>query len=52
MVNSIADERAKKSLVGKLDTSRSKSPNILTYKFDIVLRGVKQTYFENRHEGL
>ena len=52
MVNSIADERAKKSLVGKLDTSRSKSPNILAYKFDIVLRGVKQTYFENRHEGL
>jgi len=52
MVNSIADEKAKKSLVGKLDTSRSNIQNILAYKFDIVLRGVKQTYFENRQEGL
>ncbi len=52
MVNSIADEKAKKSLVGILDTSRSNTQNILAYKFDIVLRGVKQTYFENRHEGL
>ena len=52
MVNSIADEKAKKSLVGKLDTSRSNIQNLLAYKFDIVLRGVKQTYFENRQEGL
>ena len=46
------DENAKKSLVGILDTSRSNSQNILAYKFDIVLRGIKQTYFENRQEGL
>ena len=52
IVNSIADEKATKSLVGKLDTSRSNIQNILAYKFDIVLRGVKQTYFENRQEGL
>ena len=52
MVNSIGDEKAKKSLVGILDTSRSNTHNILAYKFDIVLRGVKQTYFENRQEGL
>jgi len=52
MVNSIADERAKKSLVGILDTSKPNTQNILAYKFDIVLRGVKQTYFENRQEGL
>lgn len=52
MVNSIADEKAKKSLVGILDTSKSNTENILAYKFDIVLRGVKQTYFENRKEGL
>ena len=52
MVNSIGDEKAKKSLVGILDTSRSNTQNILAYKFDIVLRGVKQTYFENRKEGL
>ena len=52
MVNSIGDEKAKKSLVGILDISRSNTQNILAYKFDIVLRGVKQTYFENRQEGL
>ena len=52
MVNSIADEKAKKSLIGALDTSRSNTQNLLAYKFNIVLRGVKQTYFENRKEGL
>ena len=52
MFNSIADEKAKKTLIGVLDTSRSNTQNLLAYKFDIVLRGVKQTYFENRKEGL
>ena len=52
MINSIEDEKAKNSLVGILDTSRSNTQNILSYKFDIVLRGLKQTYFENRLEGL
>ena len=52
MVNSIADKKAKKSLIGALDTSRSNTQNLLAYKFNIVLRGIKQTYFENRREGL
>ena len=52
MVNSVADENAKKSLVGILDTSRTNTQKILAYKFDIVLRGANQTYFENRQEGL
>ena len=52
MINSIADEKAKKSLIGALDISRSNTQNLLAYKFNIVLRGVKQTYFENRREGL
>ena len=52
MVNSIADEKAKKSLIAALDTSRSNTQNLLAYKFNIVLRGIKQTYFENRREGL
>ena len=43
---------AKNSLIGVLDTSRSNTQNLLAYKFDIVLRGIKQTYFENRKEGL
>ena len=52
IVNSIADEKAKKSLIGVLDTSRSNKQHLLAYKFDIVLRGIKQTYFENKREGL
>ena len=52
MVNSIPDEKAINSLIGLLDTSKSSSHNILAYKFDIILRGANQTYFENEKEGL
>ena len=52
MVNSISDEKAKKSLISTLDTSRSNTQKLLSYKFDIILRGTNQTFFENRKEGL
>ena len=52
MVNSIPDQKGIKGLIGKLDTSKASSQNILAYKFDIILRGSNQTYFENRKEGL
>ena len=52
MVNSIPDEKAKQSLISTLDTSRFKTQKLLSYKFDIILRGTKQTFFENRKEGL
>jgi protocatechuate 3,4-dioxygenase beta subunit len=52
MVNAIPDDKIKNSLIGKLDVSRAVSHNILAYKFDIILRGINQTYFENRKEGL
>jgi len=52
MVNSIPDKKAINSLIGSLDTSKSSSHNILAYKFDIILRGANQTYFENKKEGL
>lgn len=52
MVNSIPDKKAINSLIGSLDTSKSSSHNILAYKFDIILRGTNQTYFENKKEGL
>ena len=52
MVNSISDEKAKKSLISTLDTSRSNTQKLLSYKFDIILRGTNQTFFENREEGL
>ena len=52
MVNSIPDAKAKKSLIGSLDRTQSNIKKLLAYKFDIVLRGSTQTYFENRKEGL
>jgi protocatechuate 3,4-dioxygenase beta subunit len=52
MVNSIPDKKAKQSLISTLDTSRSKTQRLLSYKFDIILRGANQTFFENRQEGL
>ena len=52
MVNSISDEKAKQSLIGTLDTSRYNKQKLLSYKFDIILRGTNQTFFENRKEGL
>lgn len=39
-------------LVAPLDMSKSKPLDFLAYKFDIVLRGRRQTMFENRMEGL
>jgi len=52
MVNSIPDQKAKQSLISILDTSRFKTQKLLSYKFDIVLRGTNQTFFENKKEGL
>ncbi|MDC0530719.1 protocatechuate 3,4-dioxygenase subunit beta [Alphaproteobacteria bacterium] len=52
MVNSIPDAKAKKSLIGLLDRTKSNIKKLLAYKFDIILRGSTQTYFENRKEGL
>ena len=52
MVNSISDAKAKKSLIGLLDRTQSNIKKLLAYKFDIILRGSTQTYFENRKEGL
>ena len=52
MINSIPDAKAKKSLIGSLDRNQSNIKKLLAYKFDIVLRGSTQTYFENRKEGL
>ena len=39
-------------LVAPLDLASSKPLDFLAYKFDIVLRGRRQTMFENRMEGL
>ena len=39
-------------LVAPLDMSKSKPLDFLAYKFDIVLRGRRQTMFENKKEGM
>ena len=52
MVNSILDKKAKKSLIASLDRTQSNTKQLLAYKFDIILRGSNQTFFENRTEGL
>jgi protocatechuate 3,4-dioxygenase beta subunit len=52
MVNSIPDKKAKKSLIGSLDRTQSNTKQLLAYKFDIILRGSNQTFFENKTEGL
>ena len=52
IVNSIPDPKGISGLIGKLDTLKANSHNILAYKFDIILRGSNQTYFENCKEGL
>ena len=52
MINSIPSLKARKQLIGKLDLSKTKKDRILGYKFDIFLRGLKQTFFENRKDGL
>jgi protocatechuate 3,4-dioxygenase beta subunit len=49
--NSIPDPAARERLVARLDMSESLPHDTLAWRFDIVLRGARQTYFENRREG-
>lgn len=52
IVNTIPDKAAIESLTAPLDMNNSIGMDCLAWKFDIVLRGRRQTYFENRREGL
>jgi len=52
IVATIPDPRAVERLVAPLDMNRAQAMDYLAYKFDIVLRGSRQTVFENRMEGL
>ncbi|WP_120634982.1 protocatechuate 3,4-dioxygenase subunit beta [Ruegeria sp. EL01] len=51
IVNTIPDQRAIKQLVAALDLNTTVPLDSIAYKFDIVLRGHRSTYFENRPEG-
>ena len=48
----VKDRGQIEALVAPLDMARAKPMDFLAYKFDIVLRGRRQTFFENRPEGL
>ncbi|MGD1870360.1 MAG: protocatechuate 3,4-dioxygenase subunit beta [Neomegalonema sp.] len=51
IVNAIPDQAAVDQLVARLDMAKQAPFDALAYRFDIVLRGRRQTYFENKREG-
>ncbi|SHI33412.1 protocatechuate 3,4-dioxygenase subunit beta [Wenxinia saemankumensis] len=48
----VRDRGQLEALVAPLDMAMAKPMDFLAYRFDIVLRGRRQTMFENRPEGL
>ncbi len=52
IVGSISQQAAIDSLIAPLDMARTIPMDARAYKFDIVLRGRRQTVFENRPEGM
>ena len=52
IVNTIPSRQAIEDLIAPLDLNASIPMDTLAYRFDITLRGRRQTYFENRPEGL
>ena len=51
IVRTIPDQRAIDQLVAALDLNATIPLDSIAYKFDIVLRGHRSTFFENRPEG-
>lgn len=51
IVNTIPDKRAVEMLIARLDMGEMKPFDSLAYRFDIVLRGRRSTFFENKPEG-
>lgn len=47
IVQTVSCQDAVDSMTGRLDMERSRSMDYLAYRFDIVIRGELQTYFEN-----
>ncbi|MCB1333601.1 MAG: protocatechuate 3,4-dioxygenase subunit beta [Roseivivax sp.] len=52
IANTIKDRARLDQLVAPLDMASSRPLDFLAYKFDIVLRGRRQTMFENKLEGM
>ena len=51
IVKTIPDEKAVEQLIAPLDMNATIPMDMRAYKFDIVLRGRRSTFFENRPEG-
>ncbi len=51
IAQSIPDPQALEMLIARLDMENSVPFDMLAWRFDIVLRGRRSTYFENRPEG-
>jgi protocatechuate 3,4-dioxygenase, beta subunit len=51
IVNTIGDKAAISRLVAALDMNNTIPMDLRAYRFDIVLRGRRSTFFENRKEG-
>ncbi len=52
IAHTLKDRAQLNRLVAPLDMQSSRPMNYLAYKFDIVLRGRRQTMFENKMEGM
>jgi protocatechuate 3,4-dioxygenase beta subunit len=52
IVATVKDRGQIERLVAPLDMAAAKPMDFLAYKFDIVLRGSRQTMFENRRDGM
>ncbi len=52
IVNAIPRRDAVDTLIARLDMDAAVPMDMLAYRFDLVLRGRAQTWFENRPEGL
>jgi protocatechuate 3,4-dioxygenase beta subunit len=52
IVNAIPNQQGVDSLIATLDMDAAVSMDMLAWRFDLILRGRKQTLFENRMEGL
>jgi len=51
IVRTLPDPAAKERLTARLDLNNAIPMDALAYRFDIVLRGRRATFFENRREG-
>lgn len=52
IVGVLKSQEAVDALTAPLDLNRTVPMDCLAYKFDMVLRGRRQTYFENRKDGM